>query len=192
MPNGEADDLVEDGKNFFRDWLADMLIVQLNNRHTLLILFVQISLRDARVNDEHEISQCFVSIGALVLPALLEEIVQLVPLLELEDGFEFELDDLEVLGDDVGLGRSLELVDAFRCGSAEVLAMLASFQVVLQLLGSVENEVISGVLTHVSVLSSARAKVVHVHAARNSQNTRRRLRSPALWALLCSFSNLMN
>lgn len=82
-------------------------------KHTLRVLLVHIGLQDAGVNDENKISERFVSIWTLVLPTLLEKIVELVPLFQLEHGFKFEFDDLKVLGDDVSLGGALELIDAF-------------------------------------------------------------------------------
>lgn len=49
------------------------------------------------MNDEHKVCQRLVVVWALVLPTLFKEIVEVVPLLELEDSFELQLDDLEVL-----------------------------------------------------------------------------------------------
>jgi hypothetical protein len=49
------------------------------------------------VNDEDKISQGFVVIRTFIFPALIEEIFELIPLLELEYCFNFKLDNLKVL-----------------------------------------------------------------------------------------------
>jgi hypothetical protein len=81
--------------------------------------------------DENEIGQCLVVIWALVLPALFEEIVELIPLFELQYCFKLQFDYLKVLRDDVCLSRTTELVDALCGSSSELLAMLASLEIVL-------------------------------------------------------------
>jgi hypothetical protein len=58
------------------------------------------------MDDEHKICKRFVVVWACVLPALIEEIVEFVPFCKLQRCLQLELDDLEVLRDDVGLGRS--------------------------------------------------------------------------------------
>jgi hypothetical protein len=71
-------------------------------------------------------------IRAFVLPALIEKIVELIPLLKLENSFQFKLDDLEVLCDDVCLCGAAKFVDTFCSSTAELLTVLPSFQVILQ------------------------------------------------------------
>ena len=46
--------------------------------------------------DEDEIRQRLVMIWALVLPALVEKLVEFIPFLKLEYSFEFQFDNLEV------------------------------------------------------------------------------------------------
>lgn len=72
-------------------------------------------------------------IRTLVFPALVEKIVELIPLFEFENGFKLELDDLKVLCDDVRLSRAAELVNAFRSSAPKFLTVLTSFEIVLQL-----------------------------------------------------------
>lgn len=100
---------------------------------TSLVLVIHTRLHDARVYDENEIGQRLVVIRALVLPALLKKIVELVPLFKLEYCFKLQFDDLKVLRDDVCLSRTTELVDALCGNSSELLTMLASLEIVLQL-----------------------------------------------------------
>jgi hypothetical protein len=76
-------------------------------------------------------------VWTLVLPALIEEFVQFVPSLEFEYGLKLQFDDLKVLGNDVSLGRSTELVYSFRCSTPKPLAAFAGFQIVLSLFQSV-------------------------------------------------------
>jgi hypothetical protein len=49
------------------------------------------------VCDKNEIGQRLVMVRTLILPTLIEQVVKLVPLLQLENCFELEFDDLEVL-----------------------------------------------------------------------------------------------
>ena len=72
-------------------------------------------------------------VWTFVLPALIEKVVEFGPLLQLEYGFKLELDDLEVFRHDVSLRSAFEFVDAFCSRTAELLAMLAHFNVVLEL-----------------------------------------------------------
>jgi hypothetical protein len=49
------------------------------------------------MDNEDKIGQCFVVIRALVLPTLIEQIIELFPLLKLQHSFKFKLDYLKVL-----------------------------------------------------------------------------------------------
>lgn len=143
--------------------------------------------------DENEISQRLVAIRTFVSPALFEEIVKLFPFLKLQNCLKLELHDLEVLGDDVCLSGSAKFLDPLRGSPSKVLAVFASFYVVLQLLHvRLRRARVCDALTQLSILSSARAKVVQVQAARNSQNTRRRHKSPSVLDSLCAWRSLMN
>jgi hypothetical protein len=71
---------------------------------------------------------------------LIEEFVQFVPSLELEYGLKLQFDNLKVLGNDISLGRSIELVHSFRCSESKSLAAFAGFQIVLSLFQSVLSD----------------------------------------------------
>jgi hypothetical protein len=85
------------------------------------------------VDDKNEICQRLVMVRTLVPPALIEKIVKLVPLLKLEDRFKLELDDLKVLRYDICLSGATKLVNTFGRSPSELLTMLSSLQIVLQL-----------------------------------------------------------
>lgn len=72
-------------------------------RLTGLIFLIHFGVGDAGVNDKHKIRQSLVMIRTLVFPALIKEVVELLPFFQLKYSLEFQLDDLEMLGDDVGL-----------------------------------------------------------------------------------------
>jgi hypothetical protein len=100
--------------------------------------------------NQDKICQRFVVVWTLVLPTLVEKLVEFIPSLKLEHSFKLQLDNLEVFGNNVGLRRSTEFVYTF-CGFP----------------GSNESKLVSywsmqqqTRLTLCSVLSSARARVV--------------------------------
>jgi hypothetical protein len=84
------------------------------------------------VYDENKVGQCLVAVHTLTLPTLLKQVVELIPLLELEYCFKLKLDDLKEFRANVGLSGAAEVVDVFgSSNTAELLAMLASFEIVL-------------------------------------------------------------
>jgi hypothetical protein len=100
-------------------------------------------------------------IWALILPALIEEVVKLIPSLKLEYCFELELNDLKVLRYDIRLSGAAKLIDTFGGSSSKLLTMLTGLQVVLQLYTLASDESSKPYeLTQLSILSSARANVV--------------------------------
>jgi hypothetical protein len=119
-----VDDLVENCKNFCNLNQYAGTTPQNLLQHTSLVLLIQICLHYARVNDENEISQCFIMIWTLVLPALIEEFIELIPFFKFEHCLKLELYNLEVLRDDVCLSRAAKLIDAFCGGVPELLAVL--------------------------------------------------------------------
>ena len=78
------------------------------------------------MDNQNEICQRLVLVWILELPALVEEIFHLVPLLELQRGFQLEFHDLEMLRNGVVSGGFSELVDTVSYDPAEVLAVLSS------------------------------------------------------------------
>jgi hypothetical protein len=87
-------------------------------------------------------------VRTLVLPALVEKVVEFIPSLQLEHCFKLELDDLEVLRYDIRLGWATELVDTFGCSSPELLAVFSSLEIVLQLYSLVANHYDDVTLTY--------------------------------------------
>jgi hypothetical protein len=91
------------------------------------------------MNDQNEVRQCLVVVRTLILPTLFEENIKFIPLLKLKNCFKLEFNDLKVLRDNVSLSGAIELFNALYCSSPKVLAMLASFEVILQLYVSVQR-----------------------------------------------------
>ena len=87
--------------------------------------------------DQDKVRQRLVVIRVLILPALIEELIQFVPSLELEHRLQFQFDHLEVLRNDVSLGRSAELVYSLGYSVSELPTVLSGFDIVLSLFRSV-------------------------------------------------------
>jgi hypothetical protein len=83
------------------------------------------------VCDKNEIGQRLVMVRTLILPTLIEQVVKLVPLLQLENCFELEFDDLEVLRYDVCLRGATKLVNTFGGGSSKLLTVFPGLKIVL-------------------------------------------------------------
>lgn len=85
------------------------------------------------MDNQYEVRQGLVMVRALVLPTLVKEIIQFIPLLEFKYSFQLELDNLEVFRDNISLRRSSELVNAFCRGTPKFLAVSTNFGVILKL-----------------------------------------------------------
>lgn len=83
--------------------------------------------------DQDKIRQRFVMVRTLVLPALVEKLVKFIPLLKLKCSFEFQFNNLEVFGNNVGLRSSTKFVYTFRCSASKLLTVLACFKIVVDL-----------------------------------------------------------
>ena len=60
------------------------------------------------------------------LPALIEETIHLVPLLEPQRSFELKFDNLEMLQNYVSLCGLSKLVDVVGCGTSKIFTVLPS------------------------------------------------------------------
>jgi hypothetical protein len=80
-----------------------------------------------------KICQRFVVVWTLVLPTLVEKLVEFIPSLKFEHSFKLQLDNLEVFGNNVGLRRSTEFLYTFCCSLSKFLTVFAGFQVVMNL-----------------------------------------------------------
>jgi hypothetical protein len=70
-------------------------------------------------------------VRAFILPTLFKEIIELVPPFKLKNRFKLELDNLKVLRDYISLCGAVKFLNALCRGSPKLLAMLASFKVML-------------------------------------------------------------
>lgn len=98
--------------------------------------------------DQDEICQCLVVVRALILPALIEQLVKFVPPLKLEYCLKFQFNNLEVLGDDVSLGGPAELIYPFCCNASKLLTVLSGFEIVLSLFQSASTPMLRTLMTH--------------------------------------------
>lgn len=76
-------------------------------------------------------------IWILVFPALIKEVIQVIPFLEFQSSFQLQLHDLEMFRYYVGLRRLSEFVNGVGGSIPECLAVLPSLQIVLELVWSV-------------------------------------------------------